>query len=156
MVIALWLVTDKPLAMKPSDTSKWRVTFPCHQHLPTHSKSLITFGTWAELIQWQLGEGILANSDQMEGDGLLRNLIAVKAELSLCGRLSVCKVLLEECLLPWTYLELHYYIPHSWGYSARILARFILDHQNNAFAFLGSANVTVCRLRITSGVLEWI
>lgn len=53
-------------------------------------KSLIIFGTSAEMIKWQLWEEILANLNQMEGDGLLRNLIAVKAELILCGRLSVC------------------------------------------------------------------
>lgn len=57
-------------------------------------ESLITFGASAGLIKWQLWgkgrRGILANWNQMEGDGLLRNLIAVKAELILCGRLSAC------------------------------------------------------------------
>lgn len=54
----------------------------------TTEESLITFAASAELIKWQ-GE-VLANWNQMEGDGLLRNLIAVKAELILCGRWSVC------------------------------------------------------------------
>jgi len=52
--------------------------------------SLLVFGTWAQILKWQLGEEILANLNQMEGDGLLRNLIAVKAKLIPCGRWSVC------------------------------------------------------------------